>query len=78
MSTNAKKHIALTSVSGRIVESLKAHHNKPAYDFQIAERIGCENIPYAELEDLVTAGILERACAYSLTIKGKLELDSNK
>jgi hypothetical protein len=74
----AKSHIAITSVSGRIIESLIMHHNKPAYDFQIAERIGCEDIPNAELEDLVKAGILEKACSYSLTIKGKLELNSNK
>jgi hypothetical protein len=75
---SAKTHIAITSVSGRIIESLMAHHNKPAYDFQIAERIGYDGIPSTELEDLVTAGILEKACSYSLTIKGKLELNSNK
>ena len=64
----------LSSVPHKICESIAAHGNEYAHDFQIANRLDDDNIQHY-LDALVSSGTLERITMYKLTSAGIQRLD---
>ena len=67
--SDVTKDVLACKVTQSICESLAAHGNLPAYDFQLADRLNNDRLQ-THLDYLVGAGILERATTYKLTRVG--------